>query len=225
MAHTIDHYAEILRRMEIAALAAGRTAQDVQLLAVSKRQSVNAIRRVAGYGQQSFGENYLQEAQAKMTELADLSLDWHYIGRLQSNKTGDVARLFNWVHSLDRLKIARRLDEQRPESAPALNVFVEVNISGERSKGGIEPDEVPDFVASLASFDRLRVRGLMALPSPESDISAQRQSFRQLCEILAALEQPQLDGLSMGTSSDFEAAIAEGATLVRIGTALFGPRD
>ena len=225
MAYTIDHYADILRRIELAAHASGRAAQDVQLLAVSKRQSVNAIRRVAGYGQQSFGENYLQEAEAKIAELGDLSLHWHYIGRLQSNKTGIVARLFDWVHSLDRLKIARRLDDQRPESAPALNVCVEVNISGERSKGGIDPDEVPDFIASLASFSRLRVRGLMALPSPESAISAQRKSFHRLSEILAALEQPQLDSLSMGTSNDFEAAIAEGSTLVRIGTALFGPRD
>ena len=225
MIYTIDHYEDILRRISCAAVAAGRNAQDVELLAVSKHQSVNAIRQLAGYGQRSFGENYLQEAESKIIELAELSLQWHFIGQLQSNKTRVVARLFDWVHSVDRFKIAQRLDAQRPEAAPPLNICVEVNISGETSKGGIAPTEVPDFIAALASFRRLRVRGLMALPSPAATITAQRRSFQRLCEVLVALKQQQLSFLSMGTSADFEAAIAAGSTVVRIGTALFGPRD
>ena len=224
MAYTIEQYEEIQHRIRSAARRAGRDAQDVQLLAVSKRQSVSAIRRVASYGQQSFGENYLQEAEPKIDELQDLTLQWHYIGQIQSNKTSSVAQLFDWVHSLDRLKIARRLNDQRPDSATELNVFVEVNVSEEDTKGGVRPNEVADFIDALAPYKRLRVRGLMALPAPQLSERDQRKSFQRLKTIMSDLRQPQLNCLSMGTSSDFEAAINEGSTIVRIGTALFGPR-
>jgi len=224
MAYAIEQYEEIQHRIRSAARRAGRDAQDVQLLAVSKRQSVSAIRRVASYGQQSFGENYLQEAAPKIDELQDLTLQWHYIGQIQSNKTRLVAQLFDWVHSLDRLKIAQRLNDQRPDSATELNVFVEVNVSEEDTKGGVRPNEVADFIDALAPYKRLRVRGLMALPAPQLSERAQRKSFQRLNTIMSDLRQPQLNCLSMGTSSDFEAAINEGSTIVRIGTALFGPR-
>jgi pyridoxal phosphate enzyme (YggS family) len=193
-------------------------------LAVSKRQSVDAIRRVAGYGQRRFGENYLQEAEAKVAALAPLALEWHFIGQLQSNKTRVVATLFDWVHSVDRLKIARRLNDQRPEAAPALNICIEVNISGEPGKGGITVEEVPEFIERAAAYPRLKVRGLMALPAPGADFDDQRRVFRRIYEVFADIDRPAFDTLSIGTSSDFEAAIAEGATIVRIGTALFGPR-
>jgi len=224
MAYTIEQYEEIQHRIRSAARRAGRDVQDVQLLAVSKRQSVSAMRRVASYGQQSFGENYLQEAEPKIDELQDLALQWHYIGQIQSNKTRLVAQLFDWVHSLDRLKIAQRLNDQRPDSATELNVFVEVNVSEEDTKGGVRPNEVADFIDALAPYKRLRVRGLMALPAPQLSERDQRKSFQRLNTIMSDLRQPQLNCLSMGTSSDFEAAINEGSTIVRIGTALFGPR-
>jgi PLP dependent protein len=225
MVSAIDRYQRLGQRIRDAAVSHGRDPAAVRLLAVSKRQPVEAIRRVAGFGQRRFGENYLQEAQAKIAALAALALEWHFIGQLQSNKTRQAAALFDWVHSVDRIKIARRLNDQRPEGAAPLNVCVEVNISGEAGKGGIAPDEVPEFVAQVGAFPRLAVRGLMALPAPERDLERQRRSLRQLYESFSAIDRPGFDTLSMGTSNDFEAAIAEGANLVRIGTALFGARD
>ena len=225
MVLAIDTYQKLAQRLSAVAHQHGRSADAVQLLAVSKRQSIDAIKQIAGFGQRRFGENYLQEAEAKIATLAPLGLEWHFIGQLQSNKTRVVATLFDWVHSVDRLKIAQRLNDHRPNAATRLNVCVEVNISGESGKGGVSPDEVPSFIDSLATFPRLHVRGLMALPAPEMEFERQRRSFRRLYEIFAKIDYPGFDTLSMGTSDDFEAAIAEGATIVRIGTALFGPRN
>ena len=224
MTLTIDGYQNLLQRLNAVALKYGRAAGNVQLLAASKRQSIDTIRSVAAYGQRHFGENYLQEAQSKITALAPLELEWHFIGQLQSNKTRVVATLFDWVHGVDRLKIAQRLNDQRPEEAAPLNVCVEVNISGESAKGGVPLDEVPELVEKLMEFPRLKLRGLMALPAPETDFERQRRSFRVLYDAFSDIRCPTFDTLSMGTSNDFEAAIAEGATVVRIGTALFGPR-
>lgn len=224
MVLAIDRYHKLAQRVNATALRYGRAADEVQLLAASKRQSVDAIRQLAGCGQRHFGENYLQEAATKIAALSQLGLEWHFIGRLQSNKTRVVASMFDWVHSVDRLKIAQRLNNQRPDDAAPLNICVEVNISGESGKGGVSVDEVPDLVENLAAFPRLQVRGLMALPAPETDFEEQRRSFRQLYDVFAKIVRPAFDTLSMGTSNDFEAAIAEGATIVRIGTALFGPR-
>ncbi|MEQ8661357.1 MAG: YggS family pyridoxal phosphate-dependent enzyme [Gammaproteobacteria bacterium] len=209
----------------IAAAAArhGRAAGSVALVAVSKRQPAAAIRAAHAAGQRRFGENYLQEALAKQDELADLDLEWHFIGAIQSNKTADIAARFDWVHTVDREKIARRLNDQRPAGRAPLEVLVEVNISGEASKHGVTPQALPALLETLAALPRLRLRGLMALPAPAAEVAAQRRAFAALAALAAASPVP-LDTLSMGTSDDFEAAIAEGATLVRIGTAVFGPR-
>ena len=225
MIEPIEQYVSLRGRVEAAAIRSGRNPQDVQLLAVSKRQSASAVRQLASFGQRCFGENYVQEAQAKIIELAELKLEWHFIGQLQSNKTPIVSRLFDWVHSIDRLKVAQKLNDQRPDSATPINVCVEVNLSGEASKGGLAPDEIPGFIDSLAGLERLAVRGLMALPAPISDVAGQRDAFRRLHDLLQAIDRSDVSALSMGTSNDFEAAILEGATIVRIGTALFGPRD
>lgn len=221
----IDRYHKLANRLTETARRHGRAAEEVHLLAVSKRQSVDAIKRIAAYGQRSFGENYLQEAESKIAALATFKLEWHFIGKLQSNKTREIATLFDWVHSVDRLKIAQRLNDQRPETAAPLNICVEVNIDAESSKGGVAIDEVPSFVDSLAAFPRLRIRGLMAMPAQQTCFEQQRRSFRRLREIFSNVDCPAFDTLSMGTSDDFEAAVSEGATIVRIGTALFGPRN
>jgi pyridoxal phosphate enzyme (YggS family) len=185
---------------------------------------VAAMRAVAEEGQCAFGENYLQEALPKMAALADLDLSWHFIGRLQSNKTRDVATRFDWVHSLDRLKLAERLSAQRPLDRPPLQCLIEVNVSGEASKAGVSPDELPELVGAVHALPHLRLRGFMTLPAPTADPMAQRAAFAHLRELLAPYA-PAFDTLSMGTSEDYAAAIAEGATIVRIGTALFGPRQ
>lgn len=219
-----ERYAKILGDIEHAATAAGRDPASVLLLAVSKRQPVSAIAGLAALGQRRFGENFVQEASVKIATLADRELEWHFIGRLQSNKTREVAAHFAWMHSIDRLKIAQRLNDQRPTGAPPLNVCVEVNISGEPGKGGIDPDELPEFTGRLRAMPRLMVRGLMALPAPTDDYAAQRRAFRAVADLAATAGGNGLDTLSIGTSGDYQAAIAEGATIVRIGTALFGPR-
>ncbi|MGR8946566.1 MAG: YggS family pyridoxal phosphate-dependent enzyme [Gammaproteobacteria bacterium] len=217
-------YKAILDSLQQSALAAGRSPDAISLLAVSKRQGVDAIRRVAECGQTAFGENYLQEAKVKIDALADLHLEWHFIGPLQSNKTTEVARLFDWVHTIDRLKIAERLNAARgPETKP-LNVCIQVNISGESSKSGIAPSELRGFRESFRDFPNLKLRGLMALPAPEPDISKQRAAFKQLRDLYVEVFGEKIDTLSIGTSADYHAAILEGATIVRIGTALFGPR-
>jgi len=221
----MDRYRKLANRLTETARSHGRSAEEIHLLAVSKRQSIDAIKRIAAYGQRRFGENYLQEAKSKIAALAPFKLEWHFIGKLQSNKTREIATLFDWVHSVDRIKIAQRLNDQRPETATPLNICVEVNIDSELSKGGVTIDEVPSFIDGLAAFPRLRIRGLMAMPAPETCFEQQRKSFRRLREIFSKIDRPAFDTLSMGTSNDFEAAVSEGATIVRIGTALFGPRN
>jgi hypothetical protein len=202
----------------------------VSLLAVSKTFGPDSVREAHAAGQMAFGENYVQEALAKIEALADLraQLQWHFIGPLQSNKTRPVAEVFDWVHSVDRLKIAERLAAQRPAGLPALNVCLQVNVSGEASKGGVAPAELPALAAAVAALapGQLRLRGLMSIPEPTDDAGQQRAAHRRLRELLEALRQQGLvlDTLSMGMSADLEAAIAEGSTIVRIGTAIFGAR-
>lgn len=204
-----------------------RAEGSVQLLAVSKRHSADKIRLAAEAGLQNFGENYLQEALEKIELLADLSLQWHFIGPIQSNKTKGIAENFHWVHSVDREKIGKRLHEQRPESLPPLNVCVQVNLSNEASKSGVGLEEVPALCHSLENYSRLRLRGVMAIPEPLTELADQRACFQELGELFHSLQAQHhsMDTLSMGMSNDFEAAIAEGSTMIRIGTAIFGPRD
>ena len=201
----------------------GREANAVRLVAVSKRQPISAIRAAFAAGQRAFGENYVQEALEKYDELDGLPIEWHFIGALQSNKTADVARRFDWVHTVDRARIAKRLDAQRPDERPPLNVLIQVNISGEASKHGVRPVELADLAAEIAILPRLALRGLMALPAPQADVGQQRAAFAAVRELAHGLPMA-VDQLSMGTTRDFGAAIAEGATLVRLGTAVFGPR-
>jgi pyridoxal phosphate enzyme (YggS family) len=221
---------EVKRRIAAAALAAGRPANSVTLLAVSKTFPDVAVRAAHAAGQREFGENYVQEALAKIEALADLraQLQWHLIGPLQSNKTRVVAQAFDWVHSVDRLKIAERLAAQRPAGLPPLNLCLQVNVSGEASKSGVAPGELPALARAVAALprERVRLRGLMAIPEPSADPDAQRAPHRRLAELLRALQAQglDLDTLSMGMSADLEAAVAEGATLVRIGSAIFGAR-
>jgi len=218
-------------RHRIAALEAryGREAGAVRLLAVSKTKPAEEVAQAYAAGQRAFGENQLQDALTKLDHpaLAGLELAWHFIGPLQSNKTRTVAERFDWVHSLDRLKVARRLDEQRPRSRPPLDVCIQVNLSGEASKAGIEPGELGAFAGALRAYRRLRLRGLMTLPAPAADLERQREPFGRLRELLGELAAAghEVDTLSMGMSDDLEAAIAEGATWVRIGTAIFGARE
>ena len=215
-------------RMQItqAALAAQRAPAGVQLLAVSKTHSAAAIREALAAGQTAFGESYVQEALVKIAALADAPIEWHFIGPIQSNKTAAIAAHFAWVHSLDRLKIAQRLNDQRAARLPPLNVCLQVNISGEASKGGVSPAELEALAQAVHALPRLRLRGLMTIPAPESDPQRQRAPFHQLRLCLDRLNRQglALDTLSMGMSDDLQAAIAEGATIVRIGTAIFGPR-
>lgn len=222
-----DRLQNLAARIERAATAAGRSADEVSLLAVSKTWPAEAVRSAAAAGQRAFGENYVQEGVAKVEALADLGLEWHFIGPLQSNKTRLVANHFAWVHSIDRLRIAQRLSEQRDVHLPPLQVCVQVNVSGEDSKSGVSPEELPALARAVAALPRLRLRGLMAIPEPTSDMALQRRRFaqvRQLCDQLVG-EGLALDTLSMGMSDDLEAAIAEGSTMVRVGTAIFGARN
>ena len=226
-AHNLPQQLRLIRqRMQVAAAASGRKVDSVTLLGVTKGQPSNMVRAAAGEGLQHFGESYVQEALDKMQGLGDLSVTWHFIGRLQANKTRPVAAAFAWVHGVDRLKIAERLAEQRPYHAPPLNVCLQVNVAGEASKGGVTPGELPRLASAVASLPRLKLRGLMCIPPDEADPVRQRQWFAGLRRELEALNRggTTLDTLSMGMSGDYEAAILEGATIVRIGTALFGPR-
>ncbi len=206
----------------------GRGAHEVTLLAVSKTQPAEAVRAAFAAGQRAFGENYVQEALDKIAALADLRtrIEWHLIGPLQSNKTRPVAEAFDWVHAVDRLKIAQRLSEQRPDTLAPLNICLQVNVSGEASKSGVAPAELPSLAHAVAALPRLRLRGLMSIPEPADDLEAQRRPHRELHRLYEALraEGLALDTLSMGMSADLEAAVAEGATMVRIGTAIFGER-
>ncbi len=216
----------VLARIRAAEQRFQRPPGSVALLAVGKTQPAAAIAAVATAGQARFGENYLREALAKMAELAALNLEWHFIGPVQANKTRPIAERFAWVHSVDRLKIAERLSAQRPADLPPLNVCLEVNISRESSKHGLDESDVPAVARAVAALPRLRLRGLMAIPAPVADFAAQRLPCARLRELRERLlaEGLELDTLSMGMSDDLEAAIAEGATLVRVGTAIFGPR-
>src|SRR5574340_160178 len=213
-------------RMARAANAAGRTAETVRLLAVSKTFDAAAVRDLAACGQREFGENYLQEALEKQAALRDLPLVWHFIGPIQSNKTRAIAENFNWVHSVDRLKIAERLSAQRPAALPPLQVCIEVNVSGEASKGGVSTAELPALAEAVSKLPGLQLRGLMAIPAPTADPDSQRAAFRQVREAYQDLlaRGHAFDTLSMGMSADLESAIREGATIVRVGTALFGER-
>src|SRR5579862_1290525 len=217
---------QVEERMAAAAARAGRSAQSVTLLAATKAQPPEVVRAAADCGLGHFGESYLQEALPKLDALRDRALTWHFIGQIQANKTRLIAERFAWVHAVDRLRIAERLAAQRPHYAPPLNVCLQVHLGGEASKGGVEAAELPALARAVASLPRLTLRGLMCIPPEESAVSRQRAWFRQLRELCAALNSQGLglDTLSMGMSGDFEAAIEEGATLVRVGTALFGPR-
>ena len=213
-------------RIACAAAEAGRAPETVVLLAVSKTFDAAAVRALAACGQREFGENYLQEALEKQLALRDLPLLWHFIGPIQSNKTRAIAEAFSWVHSVDRLKIAERLSSQRPSGLPRLQVCIEVNVSGEASKGGVTDAELPVLADAVAALPGLQLRGLMAIPAPAADLVTQRLAFRQVREAFDELiaRGHTLDTLSMGMSADLEAAILEGATIVRVGTALFGER-
>ncbi|MCQ2045789.1 MULTISPECIES: YggS family pyridoxal phosphate-dependent enzyme [Stutzerimonas stutzeri subgroup] len=216
--------AKVAARIREAAQAVGRDPASVGLLAVSKTQPAAAIREAAETGMRDFGENYLQEALDKQAELSELPLTWHFIGPIQSNKTKSIAEHFDWVHSVDRLKIAQRLSDQRSAELPPLNICLQVNVSGEASKSGCAPEELPQLAQAVAAMPRLRLRGLMCIPAPSEDPAEQRAAFARLRALRDELPLT-LDTLSMGMSQDLEAAIAEGATWVRIGTALFGARD
>ncbi|WP_028622955.1 YggS family pyridoxal phosphate-dependent enzyme [Pseudomonas sp. Ant30-3] len=224
MSTIADNIAQVTSRIHAAVLAAHRDAHSVQLLAVSKTKPAEALREACAAGIRNFGENYLQEALSKQLELADLPLIWHFIGPTQSNKTRAIAEHFAWVHSVDRLKIAQRLSEQRPTDLPPLNICIQVNVSGEASKSGCTPADLPALAKAISELPRLTLRGLMAIPEPTEDRAAQDAAFAAVQSLQASLNLP-LDTLSMGMSHDLESAIAMGATWVRVGTALFGARD
>jgi pyridoxal phosphate enzyme (YggS family) len=219
----VNHVRSLINR---AALAAGRDPATVTLVAVTKAKAAESIRAAATAGVTDFGENYLQEALGKIEEVGVLPARWHFIGGLQSNKTRPVAERFDWVHSVDRLNVARRLSEQRPFHAPPLNLCIQVALVPEPTKRGIEPAELPELAARTAELPRVRLRGLMCIAPPQPDVGSERQMFSRLRLLLQELNATGLglDTLSMGMSADFESAIAEGATHVRVGTAIFGSR-
>ena len=222
---------QVINEMALAAKKCGRNVDSVQLLAVSKTKPVAAIEQAIDAGLVAFGENYVQEGVDKVNYFANHpaadQLVWHFIGPIQSNKTRPIAEHFDWVHSIDRLKTATRLNEQRPATMAPLNVLLQVNTSGEASKSGINENEVIALAAEIATMPQLVLRGLMSIPQPETDYDSQFAAFKKLADFLEQLKphHPQLDTLSMGMSGDMEAAIAAGSTMVRIGTALFGARD
>lgn len=217
----------VQRRIHDAQQRYGREADKITLLAVSKTRTVEDLVNAIEAGQQCFGENYLQEALEKIEALESHSLEWHFIGPIQSNKTRPIAEHFDWVHSVERLKIAQRLSEQRPDHLPALNICLQVNIDAEQSKSGCRLEDLPALVAQVSALPHIRLRGLMAIPQATGTIEQQRLPFQRLREAMQELQQQgyTLDTLSMGMSADLEAAIAEGATIVRIGTDIFGPRN
>lgn len=219
-----ESFAAVRRRIEAACAAAGRPPGDVSLLAVSKAFGAEAVREARAAGQRDFGESYVQEALPKIAALRGTGVRWHFIGPVQSNKTADVARHFDWVHGIDREKVARRLSAQRDPALPPLQVCVQVNISGEATKSGVAPADAAALCRAVAVLPRLKLRGLMAIPAPLKE--GDSPPYRRLRELYEALRREglELDTLSAGMSDDLEAAIAEGATLVRVGTALFGPR-
>ena len=222
-----DNLDAVRARIAAACAAAHRTPASVGLLAVSKTFGADAIRAVAAAGQRAIGENYVQEALDKQAQLRDLPLQWHFIGPIQSNKTRDIAANFDWVHGIDRLKIAQRLSDQRPTTLPPLQVCVQVNISGEASKSGCAPQDAEALCAAVAALPRLQLRGLMAIPEPAAPGADAQAPIRALNSLFVALQSGRdagFDTLSAGMSDDLEAAIAQGSTLVRVGSALFGNR-
>jgi pyridoxal phosphate enzyme (YggS family) len=227
--HSIsNHIADVDRRISRAAARCGRARGSVRLIAVSKAQSRDAIREAADAGLVDFGENYLAEALAKIEAMRERSLCWHFIGAIQSNKTRDIARYFQWVQTIDRLKVAERLSAQRPADAEPLDVLIQVNIDAEPQKAGIDPAALAEFAAPLSKLPRLRLRGLMAIPRPEHEPDRQRLAFRRMRTLFETAKPDAAthwDTLSMGMTQDFETAIEEGATMIRIGTALFGARE
>ena len=224
MSTIADNIGLVSQRIRAAADAVQRDAHSIHLLAVSKTKPAQALREAYAAGMRDFGENYLQEALGKQAELTDLPLSWHFIGPIQSNKTRAIAEHFAWVHSVDRLKIAQRLSEQRPADLPPLNICIQVNVSGEASKSGCTPADLPALANAISALPRLKLRGLMAIPEPTEDRAEQDAAFARVRDLQNSLNLP-LDTLSMGMSHDLESAIAQGATWVRIGTALFGARD
>lgn len=220
-----QRYQKVVADIAAAAGHSARNPDEILLVGASKQQPAASIRVLAGLGLRDFGENYVQDALDKQAELEDLALTWHFIGRIQSNKTREIAGRFDWVHGVDRVKIARRLSDQRSSSEP-LNVCLQVNVDDEASKGGLPPEALPDAAAAVAALPNIRLRGLMAIPKPEPNPDRQRAAFRRVRELYEELRGRglKLDTLSMGMTADLAAAIAEGATIVRIGTALFGPR-
>ena len=216
----------ITARISAAAAAAGRALEDIQLVAVSKTFPPECIRAAFACGQRAFGESYVQEALEKINDLNDLPLEWHFIGPIQSNKTRAIAETFQWVHSVDRLRVAQRLSDARPALLPPLQVCLQVNISGEASKSGVAPAEVALLAEQVSHLSNVRLRGLMTVPRPTDDQEAQRAAFRSMRELLGSLRARgiALDTLSMGMSDDLEAAIQEGATIIRVGRAIFGER-
>ncbi|WP_287812002.1 YggS family pyridoxal phosphate-dependent enzyme [Pseudomonas sp.] len=224
MSTIADNVLRVSARIHDAARAVQRDPASIGLLAVSKTKPAEAVREAFAAGIEEFGENYLQEALGKQAQLSDLPLTWHFIGPIQSNKTRAIAEHFAWVHSVDRLKIAQRLSEQRPADLPPLNICIQINVSGEASKSGCTPADLPALATAIAALPRLKLRGLMAIPEPTEDRAAQDAAFATVRTLQESLNLP-LDTLSMGMSHDLEAAVAQGATWVRIGTALFGARD
>ena len=224
MSTIADNLSALAARIQGAAQAVGRDPASVHLLAVSKTKPASAIREIHAAGVRDVGENYLQEALGKQQELGDLPLIWHFIGPIQSNKTKAIAEHLDWVHSVDRLKIAQRLSEQRPQGLPPLNICLQVNVSGEDSKSGCAAADLPALANAVAALPNLRLRGLMAIPEPSEERAEQEAAFATLRQLQNTLNLG-LDTLSMGMSHDLEAAIAQGATWVRIGTALFGARN
>lgn len=228
MSTIAENIQQLRERIDDGAQLYQRNPAQINLLAVSKTKPASAIAAAHAAGQQDFGENYLQEALSKQSELTHLDLNWHFIGPIQSNKTKQLAENFAWVHCVDRFKIAERLARQRPTHLPPLNICLQVNISGEDTKSGCTPEQLPQLVSEVAQLERLRLRGLMVIPQPSPDFEQQRAAFRQTRLLLEQLNQQlatPMDSLSMGMSDDLEAAIAEGATWVRIGSAIFGARN
>ncbi len=224
-----DNIKQVSASLQLSAQQFGRSVDAIMLLAVSKGQNSQALRLAWQAGLKNFGENYLQEALEKIAALDDIDPCWHFIGPIQSNKTQDIARHFSWVHSIERIKIARRLSQQRPEHLPPLNVCIQVNIDREASKSGVEPEHCLELALAINELPHLKLRGLMVIPQPRDQRDKQRQPYRQAAELLDSLKKSSaaltsLDTLSMGMSGDMSAAIAEGATIIRVGTAIFGAR-
>jgi pyridoxal phosphate enzyme (YggS family) len=221
-----DHLHEVRDRVKKAASAAGRAADEIKIVAVSKKHPVTAIEAAYSAGQRDFGENFVQEAVPKIESLGQSDICWHFIGSIQANKTRDVARFFDWVHTVDRLKIAKRLNDQRPHYAAPLNICIQVNLAEEPQKGGVAADEVGALVEAVCDLSRLRLRGLMTMPPADADADTIEALFLELARMQSSLVTRgfELDTLSMGMSADLEAAVSCGSTMVRIGTAIFGPR-